>query len=153
MGIPVSTDDFTAIRPYEIVSRMVGRKIEGRFPAEAKRSHEGETAEVRNIVRAGILHDISFRPLSRGDPRLCRVSWVQGRSELGRAIFGADPIDSGDVIMGDRKLSLNSPADTIKAGINATSRRNRKAQGLAVKCDSQRTSRWQTSRRFQSVLA
>jgi ribose transport system ATP-binding protein len=55
-----------------------------------------------------------------------------GRSELGRAIFGADPIDSGDVIMNGQKLSLKSPSDAIKAGIAYLSE-NRKEEGLAVK--------------------
>ncbi|HMB21240.1 MAG TPA: ATP-binding cassette domain-containing protein, partial [Anaerolineales bacterium] len=55
-----------------------------------------------------------------------------GRSELGRAIFGADRIDAGEVIMNGRKLSLNSPADAIKAGIAYLSE-NRKEDGLAVK--------------------
>ena len=55
-----------------------------------------------------------------------------GRSELGRAIFGADPIDSGEVIMNGRRLSLKSPSDAIKAGIAYLSE-NRKEEGLAVK--------------------
>ena len=55
-----------------------------------------------------------------------------GRSELGRAIFGADSIDSGEVIMNDRRLSLHSPSDAIEAGIAYLSE-NRKEEGLAVK--------------------
>jgi ribose transport system ATP-binding protein len=51
---------------------------------------------------------------------------------LGRAIFGADPIDSGEVIMNGRQLSLNSPSDAIGAGIAYLSE-NRKEEGLAVK--------------------
>jgi len=50
---------------------------------------------------------------------------------LARAIFGADPIDSGDVIMNGRKLSLKSPSDAIKAA-SPTSRRTAR-RGLAVK--------------------
>ena len=130
-GHSVSTDDFTAIRPYEIVSRMVGRKIEAVFPPKQNVPTKEKLLEVRNIVRAGILHDISF-DLYRGEILGFAGLMGAGRSELGRAIFGADPIDSGDVIMGDRKLSLNSPADTIKAGIAYLSE-NRKEQGLAVK--------------------
>jgi ribose transport system ATP-binding protein len=55
-----------------------------------------------------------------------------GRSELGRAIFGADPINSGDVLMNGLKLTLKSPSDAIKAGIAYLSE-NRKEEGLAVK--------------------
>ncbi len=55
-----------------------------------------------------------------------------GRSELARAIFGADPIDSGEVLIHGRRLSLLSPSDSIKAGIAYLSE-NRKQDGLAVK--------------------
>jgi ribose transport system ATP-binding protein len=55
-----------------------------------------------------------------------------GRSELGRAIFGADPINSGEVLMNGHRLSLHSPSDAIEAGIAYLSE-NRKEEGLAVK--------------------
>jgi ribose transport system ATP-binding protein len=87
--------------------------------------------EVRNILRAGILHDISF-DLYRGEILGIAGLMGAGRSELGRAIFGADPIDSGDVIMNGRKLSLKSPSDAIKVGIAYLSE-NRKEEGLAIK--------------------
>jgi len=87
--------------------------------------------EVRNIVRKGILHDISF-DLYRGEILGIAGLMGAGRSELGRAIFGADPIDSGEVIMNGHKLSLKSPSDAINAGIAYLSE-NRKEEGLAVK--------------------
>ena len=55
-----------------------------------------------------------------------------GRSELGRAIFGADALDAGSVLMNGRRLSLHSPSDAIRAGIAYLSE-NRKEEGLAVK--------------------
>ena len=55
-----------------------------------------------------------------------------GRSELARAIFGADPIDAGEVRMQGHRLSLRSPSDSIRAGIAYLSE-NRKQEGLAVK--------------------
>ncbi|HYW85957.1 MAG TPA: ATP-binding cassette domain-containing protein, partial [Spirochaetia bacterium] len=55
-----------------------------------------------------------------------------GRSELARAIFGADPVDAGEVLMNGKKLSLRSPSESIRAGIAYLSE-NRKQEGLAVK--------------------
>ncbi|MDR3573978.1 MAG: sugar ABC transporter ATP-binding protein [Anaerolineaceae bacterium] len=130
-GRSISTDNFTAISALEIVSRMVGRKIENKFPPKQNVPTMEKLLEARNIVRAGILHDISF-DLYRGE--ILGISGLMGagRSELARAIFGADPIDSGDVSMNGRKLSLKSPTDAINSGIAYLSE-NRKEEGLAVK--------------------
>jgi ribose transport system ATP-binding protein len=130
-GHSVSTDDYTAIGMGEIVNRMVGRKLENKFPPKQNVPTTEKMLEVRHIVRAGILHDISF-DLYRGEILGIAGLMGAGRSELGRAIFGADPIDSGDVIMNDRKLSLSAPSDAIRAGIAYLSE-NRKEEGLAVK--------------------
>jgi len=130
-GHSVSTDDFASISSLEIVNRMVGRKIENKFPPKQNIPTTEKFLEVRNIVRKGILHDISF-DLYRGEILGIAGLMGAGRSELGRAIFGADPIDSGEVIMNGHKLSLKSPSDAINAGIAYLSE-NRKEEGLAVK--------------------
>jgi len=130
-GHSVSTDDYAAIGMGEIVNRMVGRKLENKFPPKVNVPTKEKLLEVHNIVRAGILRDISF-DLYRGEILGIAGLMGAGRSELGRAIFGADPIDSGEVMMNDCRLSLHSPADAIKAGIAYLSE-NRKEDGLAVK--------------------
>lgn len=129
-GRAVSTDDYTAIGMGEIVNRMVGRKLENKFPPKQNVPTTDKILEVCHIVRAGILHDVSF-DLYRGEILGIAGLMGAGRSELGRAIFGADPIDAGNVIMNDHKLSLRSPADAIRAGIAYLSE-NRKEEGLAV---------------------
>ena len=130
-GRSVSTDDYAAINMDEIVNRMVGRKLENQFPPKVNVPTKEKLLEVRNIVRKGILHDISF-DLYRGEILGIAGLMGAGRSELGRAIFGADLIDAGDVIMNGRRLSLKSPSDAIEAGIAYLSE-NRKEEGLAVK--------------------
>ena len=130
-GHSVSTDNFAAIESSEIVNRMVGRKIENKFPPKENVPSTEKVLEVHNIVRKGILHDISF-DLYRGEILGIAGLMGAGRSELGRAIFGADPIDSGGVFMNGRKLSLKSPSDAINGGIAYLSE-NRKEEGLAVK--------------------
>jgi ribose transport system ATP-binding protein len=130
-GHSVSTDDYSAIRTDEIVNRMVGRKLENKFPPKQNVPTKEKLLEVRNIVRSDVLYDISF-DLYRGEILGIAGLMGAGRSELGRAIFGADPINSGEVLMDGRRLSLHSPADAIKAGIAYLSE-NRKEDGLAVK--------------------
>ena len=130
-GHSVSTDDYAAIDMDEIVNRMVGRKLAKQFPPKVNVPTKEKLLEVRNIVRKGILHDISFN-LYQGEILGIAGLMGAGRSELGRAIFGADPLNSGDVIMNGRRLSLKSPSDAIEAGIAYLSE-NRKEEGLAVK--------------------
>jgi ribose transport system ATP-binding protein len=130
-GHSVSTDDYAAIEINEIVNRMVGRKLENKFPLKQNAPSTERLLEVRHIVRPGLLHDISF-DLYRGEILGLAGLMGAGRSELGRAIFGADPIEAGEVIMGGHRLSLHSPSDAIRAGIAYLSE-NRKEEGLAVK--------------------
>jgi ribose transport system ATP-binding protein len=130
-GHSVSTDDYSAIGMDEIVNRMVGRKLENKFPPKVNTPTQEKLLEVRKIVRPGILRDISF-DLYRGEILGIAGLMGAGRSELGRAIFGADPIHSGEVIMNGRRLSLRSPSDAIQAGIAYLSE-NRKEEGLSVK--------------------
>ncbi len=130
-GRSISTDDYAAINLDEIVNRMVGRELKNMFPPKQNVPSQEKILEVRHIVRRGILHDISF-DLYHGEILGIAGLMGAGRSELGRAIFGADPIDSGEVIMNGRRLSLSSPSDAIKAGIAYLSE-NRKEEGLAVK--------------------
>jgi ribose transport system ATP-binding protein len=130
-GHSISTDDYSAIGMTEIVNRMVGRKIENLFPPKCNVPTAEKLLEVCHLGRKGILHDISF-DLRRGEILGMAGLMGAGRTELGRAIFGADPISSGEVIMNGRKLSIHSPSDGIRAGIGYLSE-NRKEEGLAVK--------------------
>jgi ribose transport system ATP-binding protein len=130
-GHHVSTDDYAAIGMEEIVSRMVGRRLENQFPVRRNVPTTEKILEVRGIRRDGILHDISF-DLFRGEILGIAGLMGAGRSELARAIFGADPIDAGEVWMQGRRLSVRSPSDSIRAGIAYLSE-NRKQEGLAVK--------------------
>ena len=54
-----------------------------------------------------------------------------GRTEVMRAIFGADPLDGGTITKGGRTLDIATPADAMKAGI-AYLPEDRKTQGLVL---------------------
>lgn len=130
-GHSISTNDYSAISMGEIVNHMVGRKLENLFPPKRSVPTSEKLLEVRHLTRKGILHDISFE-LRRGEILGIAGLMGAGRTELGRAIFGADPITSGEVILNGKRLSLHSPSDGIEAGIGYLSE-NRKEEGLAVK--------------------
>ena len=130
-GRSVSTDVYSAITMDTIVNRMVGRTLEQKFPARHNVPTEEKILEVRGITRKGVLHDISF-DLYRGEILGFAGLMGAGRSELARAIFGADPIDAGTVAMNGKNLTSLSPSESIRAGIAYLSE-NRKQEGLAVR--------------------
>ncbi len=59
-----------------------------------------------------------------------------GRTELLRAIFGADPIDSGEITINGQKIKIKTPRDAKKAGIGFVTE-DRKEEGLVLNMDIQ----------------
>ena len=75
--------------------------------------------------------DVSFS-LRRGEILGFAGLMGAGRTEVARAIFGADPLDAGKITFNGRELSISSPQDAIKEGIAYLSE-DRKSDGLAIK--------------------
>lgn len=129
-GRHVSTDDFADTTVDAIVARMVGRSLDETFP-ERTATPSGETIlSVRGLTRTGSFADVSF-DLRRGEILGFAGLMGAGRSEVARAIFGADPIDAGTITLDGRDLEIRSPRSAIAAGIAYLSE-DRKGQGLAV---------------------
>jgi ribose transport system ATP-binding protein len=115
----------------QIVRLMVGRDpIESAAAAERR---VGETAlRVEGLCRGKLVRDISF------DVRYGEIVGVaglvgSGRTEMLRAVFGADPPDAGRVTRGDdaTPLSIRQPRDAVRAGIGMLPE-NRKEHGLLL---------------------
>ena len=106
----------------------------GREPSEfAKREHlePGEEAlRVEGITRAGVLRDISLT-VRKGEVVGLAGLVGAGRSELARAIIGADPMDAGRVILNGQEVRIRTPEDAARVGI-AYVPEDRKGQGLVL---------------------
>jgi len=129
----ISTDDYQAITMDEIVNRMVGRQLTNKFPHRKNVPTSEKLMEVTGLRQEGILHGISF-DLRRGEILGIAGLMGAGRTELARAIFGADPIDSGSVVVNGQKLEIRSPRDAIRFGVAYLSE-DRKNEGLAVRME------------------
>ncbi|MBP7893076.1 MAG: sugar ABC transporter ATP-binding protein [Firmicutes bacterium] len=113
----------------DLIRNMVGREMVGDYPKRV--ASLGETVlAVENVVRRGVLHGISFT-LRKGEILGVTGLVGAGRTELARAVFGADRIDSGAVMLEGKKLSLSSPKDAIARGISLATE-DRKEQGLVL---------------------
>ena len=117
----------------DIIKMMVGREVEQLFKHRAEHQEGAPVLEVRGITRAPDtsltrLDDISFE-IRHGEIVGLAGLVGAGRTELARAIFGADPIDAGEVLVEGRSVPIASPNDAIRAGIGLVPE-DRKQQAL-----------------------
>ena len=119
--VPASTDR------SEFVRMMVGRSIENQFPR--RRPEIGEVLlEVKNLSREGVLEDISFE-VRAGEVVGMAGLVGAGRTELARAIFGIDPVDSGEVWVEGRRMERVDPREAKHRGLGFVTE-DRQGQGI-----------------------
>jgi ribose transport system ATP-binding protein len=97
------------------IRMMVGRELKDKFPPRQVPRGE-ELIRVENLCRRGVLEDISFT-LHRGEVLGIAGLVGAGRTELGRAIFGADRISGGKISLKGKAITIGSPSDAIASGI------------------------------------
>jgi len=126
-GELVGTVDKESSSMEEIIHMMVGRHMDDLYPQKTK--HVGEVIlEAKNLSRAPVFKDISFS-LHRGEILGFAGLVGAGRSEILRAVFGADPMDSGEILLVGKKVVIKSPKDAIDQGIGYVTE-DRKQLGL-----------------------
>ena len=127
-GKNVGTQTVSELDPRTLVRWMVGRDIKDHFPRPPW--NPGATAlEVRRLGNARV-HDVSFT-LRRGEILGFAGLVGAGRSELARALFGINPIASGEILVEGRPVKIGSPAEARAAGI-ALVPEDRQRQGLVM---------------------
>lgn len=99
---------------YEIIHKMVGRKID-----EVRSTSQGtdrSVLEVRNLSLRGVLHDITFSVNSGEIVTLAGLEGA-GRSEVAECIFGIQKYDSGEILMNGAAFKKSNPRAAISAGV------------------------------------
>jgi ribose transport system ATP-binding protein len=115
--------------PAELIRLMVGRRLEQLYPKLP--ANPGQIRlEVERLRRSGVLHDISFH-VRAGEVVGLAGLIGSGRTELARAIFGADPVDCKVIRVDGEAVDIRSPRDAIRAGIAYLSE-DRKLLSLAL---------------------
>ncbi|GAB2528776.1 sugar ABC transporter ATP-binding protein [Paramicrobacterium agarici] len=119
--------EIAATNHDDLVSMMVGREFE-RSAATRNDTFGDVVLEVEGLSREGVLRDISFSVHAGEVVGLAGLRGA-GRTELARAIYGADPIDSGTVRLSGASIAVKDPVRAIRAGIGLVPE-ERKTQGL-----------------------
>ena len=129
-GQLVGTKPIKDLSRGELVKMMVGRTLEEVFPVSFNQLGN-PVIEVEEISTKTILNQVSFN-LREGEILGVAGMVGSGRTELARAIFGADPLTSGTIKIKGQDVVFKNPADAIKSKISLVPE-DRKYHGLFTK--------------------
>jgi ABC-type sugar transport system ATPase subunit len=113
-----------------LIRAMVGRDI-GDTYAKLKRNESfGEVVlDVKNL-KTPYVRDVSFQ-IRKGEIVGLAGLVGAGRTEVARAIFGADPVTGGEIVLDGEAVTFKSPREAIKRGV-ALCPEDRKEEGLVM---------------------
>ncbi len=116
-----------------IIGMMVGRQLEDADQHQPDTSGNEVVLEVTGLARGSAIKDVSF-VLRRGEILGFAGLMGAGRTEVARAIFGADPIDAGEIRVHGQRVTIRSPEQAVAHGMGYLSE-DRKHFGLATGLD------------------
>ena len=116
-----------------IIGMMVGRQLDTTEHAFPDTSGNEVALEVKSLRRGSAIKDVSFT-LRKGEILGLAGLMGAGRTEVARAIFGADRIEAGDIKVHGVAVKIHSPTDAVAHGIGYLSE-DRKHFGLATGLD------------------
>lgn len=129
-GHMVGTVDTSKTTRENVIRMMVGREIDNMYPP--KSTGIGDTLfAVEGLTRRPYFHDVSFS-LRKGEILGFAGLVGAGRTEVARAIFGADKIDAGQLMLDGKPVKFSSPQAAIAQGICYLTE-DRKTLGLFLK--------------------
>lgn len=129
-GAYIDTVDAAETPLSTIIQLMVGREVTQNTPNIPDLSENSMALEVRNLSRGKEVRDVSFN-VRKGEILGFAGLMGAGRTEVARIIFGADPRDSGEIIVDGQSIDIRTPHSAVQAGIGYLSE-DRKHFGLAV---------------------
>ncbi len=124
-GKLVGTEPTGKIDRSTLIKMLVGREIDESEAGGGGAMASGGTGpgggpepvlEVRGLSRKGVLEDINLT-LHRGEILGVYGLVGAGRTELARALVGADRVDAGEILLEGRRLKVASPRDAIRSGL------------------------------------
>ena len=135
----------------DIINMMVGRVIYEDPKTQSMVAPDAPVVlEVKNLNAGKMVQDVSFK-LHKGEILGFSGLMGAGRTETARALFGADPVDSGEIYINGQKVTINSPRDAVRAGIGYLSE-DRKRYGCVVQKTVAENTTMATMKNFMNGL-
>lgn len=129
-GQNIGTKNTTDLTTGEIIMMMVGRTVREEVKCKSAVGPNAPIVLEVKDLRARNVKNVSFK-LHKGEILGMAGLVGAGRTETVRALYGADPKESGEVWINGEKVAINSPVDAVKNGIGYLSE-DRKNFGLAL---------------------
>jgi len=128
-GRHINTQPTSDVTKQKLIQMMVGRELGTDYPEPADSLGE-VVLEVNNLNRGRLLKDISFN-VRKGEILGIAGLVGAGRTEMARAVFGADKDVTGDVLLYGKKINIRNVSDAIAHRI-ALVPEDRKRDGLVL---------------------
>jgi ribose transport system ATP-binding protein len=134
----------------QIISMMVGRTIYETSRNLKDTSGHEVVLKVEHLNQGRTIKDVGFE--ARAGEILGFAGLMgAGRTEVARAVFGADPVQTGEISVRGRRVHIRRPSDAVRHGIGYLSE-DRKRFGLALGMDVEANIVMATMKRFLGVL-
>jgi ribose transport system ATP-binding protein len=114
-GVEIATREVAAVDPPGLIGMMVGRRLSDIYPPRVRRPG-AEVLAVRGLRRRGVLHDIDLAVRAGEILGICGMAG-SGRTELLRALVGADAAECESYLLRGRPWKPTGPRAAIAAGI------------------------------------
>lgn len=128
-GQHISTKPVKQVTNDSLIADMVGRSLNDLFPKEIYPKGE-EFLRIENFNSIGVLRNVNFTAYAGQVLGFAGLVGA-GRTETMRALFGADPKDTGDVYIKGKRTNIRTPKDAIHHKI-AFLTEDRKGEGLIL---------------------
>jgi ribose transport system ATP-binding protein len=134
-GKDVGAFETASISDDDVIRLVIGRSLEAKYPPKVPAPVRSETPamEARGIKVDGVVTDFNLT-LKQGEVRGIAALQGMGQRELFEALFGAEFIDQGQILIDGKPVTLTSTADSLKAGVaTAFLPEDRKTEGLFLR--------------------
>ena len=112
-----------------MIEKMIGGQIKKQYP-DLPTPNQEDALYVKNLTRKGVLNNIDLH-LRQGEIVGVTGLMGAGKTELGRAIAGVDPIHDGTIYVRGNKVNFSNPSGAIRDGV-AYLTEDRKSLGLVL---------------------
>lgn len=129
-GKYIDTKKMAEVTIPEIINMMVGREFNDDMVAKVGDPNSEVILEVKNLNQGKTIRDVNFK-LKKGEILGFAGLMGAGRTEVARAIFGADKVDSGEIYLRGQRIKNKSPKEAVTNGIGYLSE-DRKRYGLVL---------------------